>query len=127
MPPNQTACIDTGSCSGMEPSATIRQYLYVLLGTCFQSNSMQRNKENRTTIGPGQGQFLHMGSPLLITSQSILPRFQQERGPWRSHFLCHSQSLAQMPQCFAPKSENNLEPLFSCMLCLTARLKPCLL
>lgn len=68
MPPNLPACIDTSSCSGMEPSATVRKYLHVCisgnaLSACLtsESNSKQRNEESRRTVWPGAGHVRHAG------------------------------------------------------------------
>lgn len=76
MPPNLPACIDTGSRSGMEPSATVRKFLHICIsGNALSSHvtwslilSREMRKRERH-FGLDEGMFCTRGSPLLITWQ----------------------------------------------------------
>lgn len=92
MPPSLPACIDTGSCSGMEPSATVRKYLHICIsGNALSSyltasNCKQRNEENRTTVWPGRGRVLHVG---------VVPPHHLAKT--HGHALCNARGLGCSP------------------------------
>jgi len=114
MPPNPPARTDTGSCSGMEPSATARKYLH----TCISGKALPARlteslipsrERGKQAYGWGWGRVLHVG---VAPPHPLAQAHTWGRGAFTK--VC--------PKCqdaFALRTENNLEKFFTCFTRLT--------